>query len=221
MNTITQQAASQVPMSPVARTYDRIAWMYDAMTAPMEVLGGRTRRRRVLAAARGSVLEVGVGTGRNLDLYPAGIHLTGIDISPRMLDRARRRAGELGSEMTLEVADVEKLPFADASFDTVTATCVFCSVAHPVAGLAELGRVVREDGEVLLLEHVRPRGHVLGWLADAVTPLTRRLMGPAVNRRTEENVAAAGLEITEVRRDGVWREIRARRGASSPSAIEH
>ena len=220
MNTMTQAGTRRRPVSPVARTYDRIAWMYDAMTAPMEVLGGRSRRRRVLSAARGSVLEVGIGTGRNLDLYPAGIRLTGIDISPRMLDRARRRAGELGTEVILDVADVEQLPFADAAFDTVTATCVFCSVLHPVAGLAELGRVVRAGGEVLLLEHVRPRGRVLGWLADAVTPLTRRLMGPAVNRRTEANAAAAGLEITEVRREGVWREIRARRGAGAPSATE-
>ena len=107
----------------------------------------------------------------------------------------------------LDLADVQALPFDDDSFDTVTATCVFCSVADPVAGLKEVARVATPGGQVLLLEHVRPRNPVLGWLADLVAPVVRRLMGPEINRRTEDNVTAAGLEIDEVTRWGVWREI--------------
>jgi ubiquinone/menaquinone biosynthesis C-methylase UbiE len=198
--------------SSTARVYDRMASIYDLMEAPMEWMGGRSRRKRVIAGARGDVLEIGVGTGANLEHYPEDVALTGIDISEKMLDRARERAASLGRETRLELADVESLPYPDDSFDTVTATCVFCSVDDPVQGLREVRRVVRPDGEVRLLEHVRPRNPLLGKLFDLLTPATRRLMGPEINRRTEENIAAAGLEIEAVRRDGIWREIVARKG---------
>lgn len=198
--------------SSTARVYDRMASIYDLVEAPMEWMGGRARRERVIRGARGEVLEIGVGTGANLEHYPENVSVTGIDISEKMLDRARGRAASLGRETRLELADVESLPYADDTFDTVTATCVFCSVDDPVQGLREVRRVVRPDGEVRLLEHVRPRNPFLGKLFDLLTPITRRLMGPEINRRTEENVAAAGLEIEAVNRDGIWREIVARKG---------
>jgi ubiquinone/menaquinone biosynthesis C-methylase UbiE len=194
----------------VARVYDRVAPLYDWYEAPMDALGGRTRRRRVIEGARGDVLEVGVGTGRNLELYPQEVRVTGIDISERMLDRARRRAASLGRDVDLQWGDVEALPYDDARFDTVTATCVFCSVEDPLKGLGEVRRVVKPDGEVRLLEHVRPRNPVLGRIFDWMSPITRRLMGPEMNRRTEETVRAAGLTIESVRRQGIWREIVAR-----------
>jgi ubiquinone/menaquinone biosynthesis C-methylase UbiE len=124
-----------------------------------------------------------------------------------MLSRARRRANRMRLKADLEVADIERLHYPDASFDTVTAACVFCSVGDPVRGLREAARVVRPAGQVLLYEHVRPRNPLLGKLADLVSPLTRRLFGPELNRPTEHNVEAAGLQITEVRRRGIWREI--------------
>jgi ubiquinone/menaquinone biosynthesis C-methylase UbiE len=77
--------------------------------------------------------------------------------------------------------------------------------------LRELARVVKPDGQLLLLEHVRPESRLGGLLADLASPLTARLFGPSVNRRTEENARAAGLELVEVRRDGIWREIVARK----------
>lgn len=193
-----------------ARIYDRVAPIYDLYSGPMEWMGGARRRRRLLGNATGEVLETGVGTGLNLEHYPRGVRVTGIDISSRMLARARRRAERAGLDVTLAVADVEDLPYDDDRFDTATATCVFCSVADPVQGLRELARVIKSDGRVLLLEHVRPRNRLLGVLADLVSPLTRRLFGPEVNRRTERNVEAAGLEIVSVQREGVWREIEAR-----------
>lgn len=194
----------------VARVYDRVARFYDLMEAPMDWMGGTERRRRVLSRATGDVLEIGVGTGINFEHYPADVRLHGIDISEQMLRRARDRAARVGQSVTLETADVEALPYADASFDTVTATCVFCSVGDPVRGLQEVRRVVRPKGRVLLMEHVRPENPVLGKLFDLLTPLTRRLMGPEINRRTEENVRAARMKIVSVRRDGIWREIEAR-----------
>jgi ubiquinone/menaquinone biosynthesis C-methylase UbiE len=189
----------------VARRYDRIARFYDALEAPMDLLGGRRRRARTVGAATGQTLEVGVGTGRNLDLYPPDVELTGIDISPAMLDRARRRAQRSGRSAQLDVADVEHLPYPAASFDTV--------VPDPVTGLREVARVARPDGQVRLLEHVRPRNRLLGWLADRLSPLVQRLVGVAVNRRTEDNIRAAGLELVDVNRHGVWREIHARPGS--------
>jgi ubiquinone/menaquinone biosynthesis C-methylase UbiE len=193
-----------------ARVYDRIARIYDLIEAPMNWMGGTARRERVLSGAGGKVLEVGIGTGLNLEHYPAGVDLVGIDISEGMLARARRRAERLDTPVSLERADVEALPFADATFDTVAATCVFCSVADPVRGLREVRRVVKPDGRVLLLEHVRPEHRLLGRVFDLLAPITRRLLGPEINRRTEENVREAGLAIASVRRDGIWREIDAR-----------
>jgi ubiquinone/menaquinone biosynthesis C-methylase UbiE len=196
--------------SRVARVYDRIAPLYDWYEAPMDRMGGQERRTWLIGGAHGRVLEVGVGTGRNLALYPEDARVTGIDVSERMLVRARDRAAGLEGEVELRQADAEALPFDDASFDTVTASCVFCSVEDPVQGLREVRRVVKPAGEVRLLEHVRPRNAVLGKLFDWLSPVTRRLFGPEINRRTEANVEAAGLEIVEVRRDGIWREIVAR-----------
>lgn len=190
----------------------------------MDRLGGRARRERVIGGARGRVLEIGIGTGRNFEFYPENTTLTAVDISEPMLRRARQRAEALGRDVELRQADAEALPFADHSFDTVTATCVFCSVADPVQGLREAKRVVNPQGEVRLLEHVRPENPVLGKLADLVSPITRRLFGPELNRRTEENVRAAGLHILAVRRDGIWREIVARpsgpNGRDAPSEAQ-
>lgn len=140
----------------ITRRYDRLAGLYDLYTQPMEWAGLGHRRRRLLASASGDTLEVGIGTGRSLGYYPAGIRLVGIDVAARMLQRAAGRAGRRGLDVRLRQADVQQLPFPSSSFDTVVASCVFCSVADPVRGLAELGRVVRADGKVLLLEHVRP-----------------------------------------------------------------
>jgi ubiquinone/menaquinone biosynthesis C-methylase UbiE len=196
--------------SRVARVYNRVAPLYDWYEAPMDLLGGRARRRRVMEGARGAVLEVGVGTGRNLEYYAVDARVTAIDISKRMLERARRRAGALGRDVELRWADVETLPFEDGRFDTVTASCVFCSVENPVKGLEEVRRVVKPEGQVRLLEHVRPRNPLLGKVFDWLSPLTRALMGPEINRRTEDNVRAAGLRIESVRSDGIWREIVAR-----------
>jgi ubiquinone/menaquinone biosynthesis C-methylase UbiE len=176
----------------------------------MEWWGTRRRRRRLIGQASGRVLEVGIGTGKNLEHYPPDTELSGLDVSPKMLARASRRAQRLGRPVVLETGDVAALPHASSTFDTVVATCVFCSVADPVTGLRELARVTKPDGRILLLEHVRPRNPFLGRLADLATAVTRRLFGFRANRHTEENVVASGLHLVEVRREGVWREMIAR-----------
>ena len=187
-----------------------MARIYDLYDAPMELMGTKKRRGDLIEGATGTTLEVGVGTGKNLRYYPVGVEVTGIDVSSQMLKRATDRLAGLPVHAQLIEADVQDLPFDDDTFDTAVGTCVFCSVADPVQGLKELGRVVRPDGRILLLEHVRPTNRILGRFADVVSGFTRRIFGFRTNRRTEENVAAAGLDIVEVTRSGVWRQIVAR-----------
>jgi ubiquinone/menaquinone biosynthesis C-methylase UbiE len=177
-------------------TYNRKSRMYDIMDWPMNVIGMGRLRRRLWEQVQGRrVLEVGVGTGRNLDHYPAEPRVVAVDLSPGMLRRAVRRADRLGRRVDFVLADAQRLPFRDGSFDAVAATCVFCSVPDPVQGLRELGRVCQTDGNTLLLEHVRAKNRLLGKVMDWLNPLSVRLQGVNINRDTVGNVRRAGLDI--------------------------
>ncbi|RJX28421.1 MAG: methyltransferase domain-containing protein [Desulfarculus sp.] len=178
------------------RRYDRLAPFFDLLEAPLEGLRLAAWRRRLLARLQGPrALEAGAGTGKNLPYYPPGVEITALDLSPRMLARARQRAARLAASVTLLEMDVQALDFPDQSFDTVFATFVFCSVPDPVQGLRELRRVCRPAGRLLLLEHLRPAGRLLGWLFDRLNPPAVRLTGANINRRTRENLEAAGWEL--------------------------
>lgn len=179
--------------------YNRIAPIYDLMEALIERLGYGPWRERLWSQVEGErILEVGVGTGKNMPYYPRGTRVTAVDLSEGMLAQARRRVQELAPEADLSLMDAQRLAFADAIFDLALATFVFCSVPNPVQGLRELGRVVRPGGRVILLEHVRVNRPVIGTLMDLLDPLVVRLMGPHINRRTVENVRKADLEIEQV-----------------------
>ncbi len=179
--------------------YDRNARLYDLMEGPMELLAFRRWRKKLWAQVRGGrVLEVGVGTGKNFSYYPKNAQMTAIDLSDRMLARARRRAEKLSLNVELLQMDAQALSFPDHSFDYVVATFVFCSVPDPVLGLRELRRVCKPNGRVLLLEHMRPESPWLGRLFDLLNPLIVRLTGANINRRTVENVQRAGLTIESV-----------------------
>ena len=188
------------PQTAVTRArYDRIAAVYDWMEWFVERSSFQKWRRSLWSQVPpGQVLEVGVGTGKNMPFYPPGARVTAIDLSPRMLERARQRARELGLEVELRLMDVQRLEFPDDTFDAAVATFVFCSVPDPVRGLQELGRVVRPGGDIWLLEHVRIDRPLIGTLMDVLNPLVVRIVGANINRRTVENVYRAGLEVAEV-----------------------
>jgi phosphatidylethanolamine/phosphatidyl-N-methylethanolamine N-methyltransferase len=193
------------PDSTRAR-YDRIARYYDLVESVSERLAFSRWRRLVFERVEGErVLEVGVGTGKNLDFYPQGKRSTAIDFSPSMLERARRKAGGMAVAVELLEMDVQNLSFEKHAFDTVVATFVFCSVPDPVKGLEEIRRVCRKNGRIILLEHVRPSGRFPGRLFDRLNWITVRLTGANINRNTVGNVENAGLRILAV--ENLFRDI--------------
>jgi ubiquinone/menaquinone biosynthesis C-methylase UbiE len=161
-------------------------------------------RERLWSLVNGSkVLEVGVGTGRNMPYDPNGQPVTAIDLTPGMMEQAIKRSAALNIDVDLRLGDVQVLEFPDASFDTAVAAFVFCSVPNPILGLSELARVVKPGGQVLLLEHMRSANPIVGVLMDLLNPLIVRIMGANINRRTMENVEKAGLIIKRVENLGM------------------
>lgn len=197
-------AATRARYQRLAPMYDRVEGLMEARYRPWRIaLWQRVNGRRVL--------EVGVGTGKNMPYWPSEVHVTGIDLTPGMLERAQRRAAQLGLAPDLRLGDVQALDFADASFDTAVAAFVFCSVPDPIRGLRELGRVVRPGGQILLLEHVRVNGWA-GPIMDGLNPLVVQLIGAHINRPTVDNVQAAGLaieQITDLGMGGMYKRIAA------------
>lgn len=166
-------------------------WLYDLFMKPLGWLGLTGLRRRLVCDTRGRILEVGAGTGLNFPLYAIGASPPmAVDVDREGLLRARSRL----PRALLVQASVEALPFRDGVFDTVVSCLVFCSVPNAPAGLQELRRVMSPTGELRMLEHVRPTGRLLGWLADRLTPTWRHLAGGChLNRRTIESLPTAGL----------------------------
>lgn len=179
--------------------YDRIAPVYDLMEFTVEKLAFEDWRAQLWSLLEGErVLEVGVGTGKNLPYHPAGSRVMAVDLSPRMLARAQQKAAQSPAALDFVRADAQHLPFAAGAFESAVATFVFCSVPDPVKGLREVARVVRPGGRAFLLEHVRVNKAVIGPLMDLADPLVVRLMGAHINRQTEENVRRSGLKIERV-----------------------
>lgn len=199
--------------------YDRNAERYDKRASMMERMAfGKLRERLWTRVSGPNVLEVGVGTGLNLPFYPRsseGLKITGIDLSDRMLEQARRRAVREGAEVELLEMDAQALRFPSDTYDSAVSTCVFCSVPDPVLGLREVRRVLKPGGRLVMIEHVRPNG-LLGPLFDLLNPLVVRLQGANINRETVENVGLAGFEIESVesRHLGIVKLIVARKAES-------
>lgn len=177
--------------------WDSRAARYDRATAAAERRVLADARAWVAERVRGRTLEVGVGTGRNLELYGSrATHVTVVDQSGKMLDAARQRAEGLGLSIEVVQADAAALPFPDASFDTVLSTFALCCVDDEVAVMKELARVVRPDGVVLLADHVESSAAV--WrLGQSVLELFERRHGERYRRRPLLRLPEAGLVATE------------------------
>lgn len=183
--------------------YQRIAPVYDLMETFAERRFEPWRRRLwdgVSDTLRpgGRILELGVGTGKNMPFWPQGVDITAVDLTPGMLQRAESRLQGLGLAGRLELGDAQTLRFPNDAFDAAVATFVFCSVPDPMLGLRELCRVVRPGGAVVLLEHVRSSIPWVGRLTDFFNPFIASLVGANINRDTVGNVRRAGLVVVRV-----------------------
>lgn len=205
--------ALSIERDRIRRIYEREAPSYDAAMRIFERLLFSGGREWVCSRAVGDTLEIGIGTGRNVAFYPAGVRLTGIDISPAMLALARQRAATLGRAVNLREGDAAALPFREAGFDTVVLTLVLCSVPDDAVVVAEAHRVLRPGGRLLLLEHVRSPQPLVRLLQRALDPLAVRLQGDHYVREPLRHLVAQAFEVDEAERSklGIVERINARR----------
>jgi ubiquinone/menaquinone biosynthesis C-methylase UbiE len=187
-------------MSEIRQKYDRLARWYNILDGLPEVLGIKALRRRLLRQASGQVLEIAVGTGRNLRHYPRVRRITGVDFSAAMLEIARREALRLDLKARFLMMDAESLAFPSHTFDSVVSSLTVCTFAEPVAALREMARVCRVDGRVLLLEHGRSDREWLGRWQDRRADRHAKTLGCRWNREPLELVRQAGLEVIAARR---------------------
>jgi phosphatidylethanolamine/phosphatidyl-N-methylethanolamine N-methyltransferase len=183
----------------IKQRYDRLARYFDGLEAVMEGLFFKNWRKRLWAKVDGHhILEVGVGTGKNFDYYPAGARITAIDFSQKMLEQASHKKDRKNISVDLNLMDVQSLCYADNSFDTVIGSFVFCSVPLPRKGLKELYRVCKPGGQVLLLEHVLSSKPVIAKAMNFINPVVVALVGANINRDTLKNVKASGFASVRI-----------------------
>lgn len=184
----------------IREIYEQMAPGYDRQLGVVDRLFFGDGRAWVCSRARGDVLEIAIGTGRNLPFYPPDVRLTGIDLSPSMLAIARTRAAELGRTVDLRLADATHLAFDDASFDTVITTLALCTIPDPAAAVFEARRVLRPSGRLVLLDHVRSPALPVRMFQRLLDPLLVRACGDHLLREPLDLLRAAGFEIEEVAR---------------------
>lgn len=197
----------------VQTRYNRIAANYDLWDTIPEGLFYRSWRRRLWDRVTAeSILEIGVGTGKNIHFYPPGARVTGIDISSKMLEKAETRATRR-PDVRLELLrmNVSRLAFGAAVFDTVIGSFILMVVPEPLKALQEVKRVCKPGGQLLLLEFTRSGNRLVAFMQDLVTPLTRAMYCAHVNRDMLTLVESSGFQITAVEKiaDGVIEIIQA------------
>lgn len=181
--------------------YSRVARFYDLLDFPFEFRRYRPIRRQLFDGVGGTVLDAGVGTGRNMPFYPPSGEVVGIDLSPQMLAQAHKRKARLGVAVELREMDVRTTDFPDKSFDFVIATFLFCVLEDEdqQPALSELRRICKSTGEIRLLEYTYSANPLKRFVMRLWTPWVRLMYGAAFDRHTERYVAAAGLELVQER----------------------
>ena len=181
--------------------YQRIAWAYDLLDLPFEYGRYRKIRPQIFSGLSGRILDAGVGTGRNFPFYPPGSEIVGIDLSPAMLARAERRRPLATTTVELRQMDVTRLAFPDRSFDAAVATFLFCTLPDElqVAGMRELGRVVKPGGIIRCLEYTSPSGGFRRATTRLWEPWINWAYGAGFDRQTEKLAPEAGLQLFESR----------------------
>jgi ubiquinone/menaquinone biosynthesis C-methylase UbiE len=198
--TDTSTKVCETPTAKQLRVWDKAAPSYDKQIAFFERVQFVGGREWLAERARGRVLEVAIGTGRNLEHYASDVTVTGIELSPAMLARARDRASELGLQVDLREGDAANLPVEDASFDTVVCALSLCTIPDPARAITEMKRSLVPGGRLLLLDHIGstwPPIYAVQWLGER---LTIRLAGEHFTRRQLPLVRAAGFELVESER---------------------
>ena len=179
------------------KKWDRAAKSCDLMNGAGPEKRWGDRKRAVFGRMDGRVLFAAVGTGLDIQFFPARRTIVGIDISSKMLEKAASRAVAYDGDLELREMDVRELAFDDDSFDQAFTSCTFCSVPDPVKGLESLRRVLKPDGELHMFEHTGSRVFPFNLMLNVMTPLSRRL-GPELNRDTVGNVRKAGFVVHSV-----------------------
>jgi ubiquinone/menaquinone biosynthesis C-methylase UbiE len=201
------------------RFYDEYAGDYDRWMRFYDSLMVGDGRRRVCSRASGRTLELAIGTGLNLPFYPDGVHLTGVDLSPAMLAVAGRRARQLGINAELLLGDAYALNFPNDRFDTVVATLFLSTVPDPRRATAEIRRVLKPGGRLLLLDHVRSPIRAARLVERLLDPPMRKFAGVHLLRNPLDYLGAVGLRVERCARSrwSIVLDVVARKGCCSHS----
>ncbi|MEQ6388322.1 methyltransferase domain-containing protein [Bacillaceae bacterium S4-13-58] len=193
----------------IRKRYNRVSSIYDMMDRMIK----EKWREDLLSSLSGKILEVGVGTGANFPFYSKEAEVIGIDFSEGMLKKAEKRLEKNSYKASIQVVkmDAQDMVFDDHEFDYVVTSCVFCSVPDPVKGMKEMKRVCKQDGQILMLEHMKSNNPLLGPIMDVLNPLTVSLWGANINRKTLDNLHKAGIKVTETEDlfGGIMKKIKA------------
>lgn len=178
------------------RAWDKQSASYDRQIGWFERrVFGREHRPWACGHATGDVLEVAIGTGLNIPFYLPFVHLTGIDLSPAMLEIARKRAVEAGRHVELAEGDAHNLAFPDRSFDTVVCTFSLCNIPDLDRALDEMKRVLKHGGRLILVDHVRSSFLPVVAIQKAIEMVSIRIDGDHMTRRPLDNVYLHGFNV--------------------------